>query len=112
VTETLHEGGYRVTEVHNAAAAMDALSCSAAPFAVVLLDMRLPDSGDLSVLAAMHTMRPATPVIVMTAHGSPELAQDARHLGAFAIVDKPFEMTDLVPLIERALGGIPIERRL
>jgi len=105
VTETLRESGYLVTEVQSAASAMTALLSRTEPIAVVLLDMRLPDSGDLSVLRAMHAQAPETPVIMMTAHGTRELSEEARHLGAFEVVDKPFEMADLTPLIERALAG-------
>jgi DNA-binding NtrC family response regulator len=46
---------------------------------------------------------PSTPVIVMTAFGSPESLRAVRQLGAFAVLDKPFEMDALVPLIEHAL---------
>jgi DNA-binding NtrC family response regulator len=46
-------------------------------------------------------------VILMTAYGSPDLFVEARRLGAFAIVDKPFEMQALEPLVERALAARP-----
>ena len=59
---------------------------------VVLLDLRLPDCDDLRVLSAIRRLSPHTPVILMTAYGSPELFMEARRLGAFAIVDKPFDM--------------------
>jgi DNA-binding NtrC family response regulator len=46
-------------------------------------------------------------VILMTAHGTPDLFTEARRLGAFAVVDKPFEMEALEPLVERALAARP-----
>jgi DNA-binding NtrC family response regulator len=68
----------------------------------VFLDLTLPDSDDLHVLAAMHRLSPRTPVILMTAHATPDLVDAARALGAFAVIDKPFDMGDLLPLAERA----------
>ena len=40
----------------------------------------------------------------MTAYGTPELVELARTLGAFAVIDKPFDVGALVPLVERASG--------
>ena len=71
---------------------------------LVFLDLRLPDSDDLHVLAAMHRLSPRTPIILMTAHGTPDLVDSALALGAFAVIDKPFDVGDVVPLVERAFG--------
>ncbi len=105
VSETLGEQGYQVIEAGDAASAIRAFSTPAGVVDVVLLDLRLPDSDDLRVLSAMRRLAPATPVILMTAYGNPELIEQARRLGAFAIVDKPFEMDALPPLVEHALAG-------
>lgn len=107
VAEKLAERGYKVTEVPDAASAMREFSKGAHPSDVVLLDLSLPDSSDLSVLSTMQRLSPLTPVILMTAHGSPELFEAARRLGAFTSIDKPFEMDDLPALVERALAGRP-----
>jgi DNA-binding NtrC family response regulator len=102
VAETLGDQGWQVTEAADAEAAMLAFPEIAAAGGLVFLDLRLPDSDDLHVLAAMRGLSPRTPVIVMTAHGTPDLTDAARALGAFAIIDKPFDMGDLGPLAERA----------
>ena len=102
VAETLGEQGWQVTEAADAESAMVAFPEIAAAGGLVFLDLRLPDSDDLHVLAAMRRLSPRTPVILMTAHGTPDLAEAARALGAFAIIDKPFDMGELGPLAERA----------
>ena len=107
VTETLLGHGYEVGEAEDAASAMRACLPGTAAVDVVLLDLRLPDCGDLRVLSAIRRLRPDTPVILMTAHGSRELFIEARRLGAFAIVDKPFDIEALAPLVERALAARP-----
>ena len=43
------------------------------------------------------------PVILMTAFGTPEILDEARRLGVFTVLDKPFELDELDVLIERAL---------
>jgi len=103
VAEVLGERGYEVAEAHDAASAMHAFCETADPADVVLLDLRLPDSDDLRVLSAMRWLSPATPVILMTAHGSPGLLEQARLLGAFTVLDKPFEMNELARIVDGAL---------
>jgi DNA-binding NtrC family response regulator len=107
VAETLAERGYESTEADDAASAVRAFSIGSRAVDVVFLDLRLPDCNDLRVLSAIRRLSPDTPVILMTAHGSPELAFDVRRLGAFAILDKPFDMDALQPLVERALAARP-----
>ena len=82
---------------------MHAFCETADPADVVLLDLRLPDSDDLRVLSAMRWLSPATPVILMTAHGSPGLLEQARQFGAFTVLDKPFEMNELARIVDGAL---------
>ena len=104
VAETLGDQGWQVTEAADAESAMVAFPGIAAASGLVFLDLRLPDSDDLHVLAAMRRLSPHTPVILMTAHGTPDLAEAARALGAFAVIDKPFDMAELGPLAEQASG--------
>ena len=111
VAETLGDHGWQVTEAADARSAMVAFPAIAAASGLVFLDLRLPDSDDLHVLAAMRRLSPDTPVILMTAHGTPDLAEAARALGAFAVLDKPFDMGELGPLAERASGHICAESR-
>ena len=105
LAETLAGSGYEVTEARDGASAIQAFASSPGGTDVVLLDLRLPDSGDLRVLAAMRQLSPEVPVIVMTAFGTPELLTEALRLGAFAVIDKPFDMSAIRPLIERALAA-------
>lgn len=104
VAETLGDHGFRVIEASDGASAVRALRDATDPADAVLLDLHLPDSDDLRVLTTLLAMAPATPVIMMTAHGSPELHEEARALGAFAVVEKPFEMGAIAPLVEGALS--------
>jgi DNA-binding NtrC family response regulator len=104
IAETLGDCGYEVVEAHDAASALQMLSCPGAVPDVVLLDLRLPDSSDLGLLAAVIERSPSTRVIIMTAHGSSELSDQARRRGAFGVLDKPFEMNALPAMMARALA--------
>jgi len=105
VAETLGEFGYEVGEAGDAASAIRVCAAGSGPVDVVLLDLRLPDCDDLGALSAIRRLSPRTPVILMTAYGSPELVVEAHRLGIFAILEKPFEIAALQPLVRRALAA-------
>jgi DNA-binding response OmpR family regulator len=108
VAETLTVPGYQVIEAGDGASAIYALMSAPGDIDVVLLDLVLPDYRDLSLLAVLRRMVPTFPIIMMTAFATPELVERARMMGALTVVNKPFEMNDLAPLIGRALrASIP-----
>lgn len=102
LSEMLAERGYAVTQAGDGRGALTAIEQAPEPFDVVLLDFRLPDSSDLKLLATVRRLAPASQIIVITAHHSPELAQGAVALGAFRVVSKPFEVESLATLVGEA----------
>jgi DNA-binding NtrC family response regulator len=91
-----------VIEAEDGAAAVRALTNSAQAVDVVILDYRLPDSNDLTLLTAIRRLSPRSGVILMTAHGTPEVTKGALNLGAYQVMHKPFELHDLEPLLVEA----------
>lgn len=101
VTESLAGLGYTVEDAPDAATALKIVTTSPEPFAVVVLDLRLPDMNDLSLLGTLRQLLPDAQLILMTAFGTPEIVADARALGAEVLL-KPFELSDLSRLISHA----------
>jgi len=101
VCETLGESGYAVAQAGDALQALAAVKATGTD--VVLLDMRLPDSTDLGVVSVIRRLSPSTKIILMTSYGSDALDREARSRGAFTVLDKPFDMSALPPLVAKAL---------
>jgi len=97
--ETLSDRGYTVLQAEDGQGAVRTLSDATELPDVVLLDFRLPDSRDLSLLERIIRMVPEGRVILMTAYGTPELANDALERGAFKVLHKPFELQDVTSLV-------------
>lgn len=72
-------------------------------FDFCLTDLRLPDGSGLDLVKLISSQYADTPVAVITAHGSMDLAIEALKLGAFDFVNKPLELPRLRQLVENAL---------
>ena len=70
-----------------------------------LTDLKLPDGSGLELVKHISTSS-TTPIAVITAHGSMDLAIEALKLGAFDFVNKPLELPRLRQLVESALKVI------
>lgn len=105
IAETLKEHGHTVLEADSGAAAVRELQTSSRPVDAVVLDYRLPDTDDLALLAEIRRIAPETPVILMTAFGTPELVAGALDFGAYEVMDKPFDMNELEAVVTRACEG-------
>ena len=102
LSETLSDRGYFVEESGDGSAARTAVHNAARSFDVIMLDFRLPDSEDLSLLASLRKASPRTRIILMTAFGTPDVVRGALELGAYRVVNKPFEMQEVADLVAEA----------
>jgi DNA-binding NtrC family response regulator len=94
-------------EVHRARDATDGLKLADLDPDVYLLDLRLPPSGEaeegLRLLQAIRQRQPGATVVVMTAEAERRWALKAVELGAFDFFRKPFETSELLLVLGRAL---------
>jgi DNA-binding NtrC family response regulator len=105
LVQTLGDSGHETVEAVDAATALRAVSEASDPFDVALLDFRLPDSNDLTLLSRLRRLTPTTQVILMTAYGTPEVEQGALDLGVFRVVGKPLDMDEVAALVCQAHAG-------
>jgi len=105
LAETLKGLGYVVAEAGDGAEALRSVSRDGEAFDVVLLDYRLPDSDNLSLLTNIRTLAPASVVIMMTAFGTAEVLSGALALGAYTVIRKPFEVQDVAALVTQAYAA-------
>jgi phosphoserine phosphatase RsbU/P len=103
----LKNAGYKVESASTPDAILTQIEST--PFDLILMDLnyrRDTTSGSegLEVLGALRKLPSPPPVIVMTAWGSIELAVQAMHLGARDFIQKPWENSHLLHMIERHIS--------
>ena len=102
IAEALSACGYLVVEAGTARGALEEVSRASDAFGVVVLDLRLPDSDNLSLLSRLLVLAPHARIILMSAHGTGEVAEEAQARGAFGFVNKPFELSAMASMVEAA----------
>ena len=93
--------GYTVNSVQDGSKVPDLLNSEI--FDLMITDIRMAPINGLELLKIARQVRPAMPVIILTAYGSVETAIEAMKLGTFDYVTKPFKMDELLITIQRAL---------
>lgn len=79
---------------------------------IVLLDIELPDGNGMDFLAEVATGDNAPKVVVMTAHGTSNMAVEAVRLGAFDFLTKPFDAARLRVTLGNAVAQQKLDKRV
>jgi PAS domain S-box-containing protein len=95
-------GGYRALSATDGEAALD-LALTEEPD-LILLDLQMPKLDGFDVLEALHREGREIPTILITAHGSENVAIQAFRLGVRDYFPKPFKVTEIMEAIERSLA--------
>lgn len=96
----------RVTAAAGAGEALG-IAASGSPFALWLVDARLPDADGGALLAALRLLSPATPALAHTAARGPDCAAALRAAGFDGVLHKPVGAAALRAAVRAALQGRP-----
>ena len=105
LAELLRGDGHEVEVAADGGQALERLE--AEPFELALLDLVMPRATGLEILHRLKVVRPETAVVMITGHGSVDVAVEAMKGGAVDFVVKPFEIESL----QRVLASIADEKR-
>ncbi len=85
--------GYSVVSAHCGEAALEAIEH--APVDVVLCDLRMPGIDGFDLMPQIARLMPGVPIILMSAHGTEDLAVEAIKRGAYDYLAKPFQPAEI-----------------
>jgi len=99
IVDSLMLKGHEVQEVCNGAEAIKVIAQSSLD--IILSDINMPEMDGLQLLAHVKKHQPWLPMILMTAYGDVGQAVKAMQLGANDYLMKPFEVQELLALINK-----------
>lgn len=97
----LEAKGYQVQEADSCRGAEDAFRSD--PPDAAILDFVLPDGNGIDLVPRLKKLEPSVPILMVTAHGSIELAVRAVKEGADQFLTKPAQLPSLLVMLERLL---------
>jgi len=77
---------------------------------LVITDLKMPGLDGVEMLEAVKKYDADIPVIIMTAYGTVETAEEALSKGAFDFISKPFRKEQILFTVEKALKWLRLQR--
>ena len=102
LNQALSRAGYDVRITSNAATLWRWISAGEGD--IVVTDVVMPDENAFDLLPRIKKARPDLPVLVMSAQNTFMTAIKASERGAYDYVPKPFDLSELVGIVRRALA--------
>ena len=101
----LQRAGYNIETAQSGQAALAQLAkaeaSAEAGFDLVICDIRMPEMSGMTLLEKLVNTYADLPVIMLTAHGTVDLAVQALKKGAFDFLSKPYEREEILMVIKR-----------
>ncbi len=105
----LEHAGHEVRGEYGGQEALAAVAAEA--FDVVLTDLRMEPVDGMAVIAGVREQSPHTRIVVLTAYGEVKTAVDALQAGAFQYLTKPFNLNEVLHVVEQAAAQEELQRR-
>ncbi|RMF94530.1 MAG: response regulator [Candidatus Schekmanbacteria bacterium] len=102
--------GYSVTEAENGLQALEKIDEQR--FDVIIADIKMPGLDGIGFLKKVQESEIDSPVIMITAHASVDIAVEAMKRGAFDFIEKPFKFEDLELKVKKALEKLSLIREV
>jgi DNA-binding NtrC family response regulator len=81
-------------------------------FDLLITDLKMPGMDGIELIAEVRKIDKAIPILIITAYGSVESAEDAIHKGAYDYITKPFRKEQILIAINRALEWKDMKKKL
>ena len=101
IADYLQDSGHRVDRTHDGCAALKAVEKR--EYDLALVDMRVLDIDEFSLLTGMRETRPEMPVIIIIGCGDMDSAIQAMQHGAIDFLAKPVKLLELDAALEKAV---------
>jgi len=77
---------------------------------LILLDLQMPRMNGMQVIEYLNSYNLDIPIILMTFHGSEEIAIEVYRMGVTDYLKKPYYLQEMLDAIERSLANVRLRR--
>jgi len=81
-------------------------------FDLLIADLKMPGMGGIELIDEVRKTDKSIPILIITAYGSIESAEEAIHKGAYDYITKPFRKEQILIAINRALEWKEMKREI
>lgn len=103
LSDVLCSLGHEVTSFSDAIGALKLITHSNQKIDAIICDLNMPKISGLDFLDMLKKMNSHIPLILVTAFGTSRTADQAKAKGAFAYLSKPFQLSEISDLIQKAI---------
>lgn len=103
IRSLVHKAGHETEEAVNGRAGLEKIAASKPD--IILTDLLMPEMGGLELLEVLREQGTVIPVIILTANIQVSVRRQCLELGAVAVINKPVVQEELLPALDKALGG-------
>lgn len=104
LNQTLTRAGYEVRPTGNLSTMWNWVSRGEGD--LLITDVAMPDGNAFDIMPKIKKMRPDLPIVVMSAQNTFMTAIRASELGAYEYLPKPFDITEVLAIVSRALAEV------
>jgi len=101
--------GYSVRSAPDGRSALELLE--AMPADVILCDLRMPGLDGFELMPQIARLWPGVPIVLMSAHGTEDLAIEAMQRGAYDYLAKPFQPAEIRLTLRKAAEREALRRQ-
>ena len=99
--KALQKEGYRTFSARNGKETINLLQSETID--TIFLDIFMPDVNGLDLIEELREINKTAPIIIITAHGTTQIAIEAAKRHAYDYMTKPFDLKEIAPLVARAV---------
>src|SRR4030043_337273 len=81
-------------------------------FDLIITDLKMPGMDGIELISGVRKIDKSIPILIITAYGSIESAEEAIHKGAYDYITKPFRKEKILIAINRALEWKEMKRQI
>ena len=105
--EVLEANGYSVETAADGVAAREALNRDG-DYRIIIADLRMPKESGLDLLRNLRHQKAKHGVILMSSFISGKERKSAKELGAYALLDKPLRLSELLQTVDELAATNPV----